>query len=104
MYDIGTEITFSNVFAPRKADYSENPKFWKIPEALDEIYNSAISKQGLKPFSKNGILGFAGCMFYGFFGPEGLLSVEAYVFYTLQEENNINNEIKNIDHDKEHKQ
>ena len=81
IYDIGTEILFPSVFAPRKTDYFENPKLRKILEALDDIYNSAASKQGLKLFSKNVMVGFTGCSFYGFFSPKGLRSVEAYVIY-----------------------
>ena len=66
---LGPRLYISIVFALRKTDYSENPNIWKIREALDEIYNSAVSKQSLKQFSKNYILGFADCVFYGSLGP-----------------------------------
>ena len=39
-------------------------KVVRILEALDEIFDSAKSKQGLKPFSKSDILGFAGWFFF----------------------------------------
>ena len=59
---LGSKFYISSVFAQRKTDYFENPKFRKILEALDDIYISTISKQDLKPFSKSDILGFTGCV------------------------------------------
>ena len=48
-------------------------------EVLDEIYDLAVPKLYLKPFSKSYLLGFAGCVFNGTFCPKGRLKQEANV-------------------------
>ena len=63
---LGPKLFFSFDESLFDADSVSEKKWARIPEALDEISNSVIYEQDLKPVSKSDILGFTGGVFMDF--------------------------------------
>lgn len=86
-YDIDTIVLALMSHCPTQKAFQKKKRA-RIPEALDEIFNSTVSKQSLKQFSKTVILGFAGPFFQNL-PPEGNLHHETYVYVHTSEDKSL---------------